>query len=79
MARDYKSKNKVVRQLNVLHKAVPDQKEEAWSVISKPKVQINGHHEDAIIGLENLTLIKIDLEEEELTLILTNKYYVFYK
>ncbi|CAA9965762.1 zf-CCHC domain containing protein [Pyrenophora teres f. maculata] len=66
MARDCYSKNKVVRQLNVIHKAVPTERHETWNVISKPTIEINT--QESVLGLDNLTLVESDLEEEEPTL-----------
>ncbi|KAE8846669.1 hypothetical protein HRS9139_01236 [Pyrenophora teres f. teres] len=65
MARDCYSKNKVVRQLNVIHKAVPTERHETWNVISKLTIEINT--QERVLGLDNLTLVESDLEEEEPT------------
>ncbi|KAI1686157.1 reverse transcriptase [Pyrenophora tritici-repentis] len=62
MARDCHSKNKVVRQLNVIHKAVPTERHETWNVISKPTIEINT--QESVLGLDNLTLVESDSEEE---------------
>jgi hypothetical protein len=58
MKRDCRSQGKVVRQLNVLHRAVPDNEdEETWNVITRPNVNLQGHDDGIVNGLEDLTLI----------------------
>ncbi|EFQ91555.1 hypothetical protein PTT_11582, partial [Pyrenophora teres f. teres 0-1] len=39
---------------------------ETWNVISKPTIEINT--QESVLGLDNLTLVESDLEEEEPTL-----------
>ncbi|KAF7441678.1 hypothetical protein A1F99_140160 [Pyrenophora tritici-repentis] len=58
-------KNKVVRQLNVIHKAVPTEQHETWNVISKPTIEINT--QESVLGLDNLALVESDSEEEQPT------------
>ena len=57
MARDCRSKNKVARQLNVLQRGVPNDEDEAWNVITRPSVNLYGHADGIVSGLEDLTLI----------------------
>jgi hypothetical protein len=57
MARDCRSKNKVTRQLNVLRREVPNNEDEAWNVITRPSVNLHGHADGIVSGLEDLTLI----------------------
>jgi hypothetical protein len=60
MARDCRSKNKVVRQLNVLRREVPNIEDEAWNVITRPSVNLQGQADGIVNGLEDLTLITQD-------------------
>jgi hypothetical protein len=60
MKRDCRSQGKVVRQLNVLHRAAPNNNpEEAWNVISRPAtINIQGTQRDLVNGLDDLTIMQ---------------------
>ncbi|KAK1917080.1 hypothetical protein P3342_001662 [Pyrenophora teres f. teres] len=59
------ARTKWLEQLNAIHKAVPTERHETWNVISKPTIEINT--QESVLGLDNLTLVESDLEEEEPT------------
>jgi hypothetical protein len=58
MKRDCRSQGKVVRQLNVLHRAVPSTgNDEHWNVITRPKIRVQTDTDGIINGMEDVTLI----------------------
>jgi hypothetical protein len=58
MKRDCRSQGKVVRQLNVLHRAVPnDNSDDEWNVVTKANVTVPGQTDEIVNGIDDLTII----------------------
>jgi hypothetical protein len=56
MKRDCRSQGKVVRQLNVIHRAVPDtSNDDEWNVITRPTIRMDT--DEIVEGLDDLTII----------------------
>jgi len=56
MARNCQNKNKVKRQLNVLHQKSGLDDNESWNVITRPEIKYHPDDKEVISGLEDLTL-----------------------
>lgn len=56
--RDCRSQGKVVRQLNVLHRAAPDNdSDEEWNVVTRATVLVPGQTDEIVNGIDDLTII----------------------
>lgn len=58
MKRDCRSQGKVVRQLNVLHRAVPNtDSDDEWNVVTRATVTVPGQTDEIVNGIDDLTII----------------------
>jgi hypothetical protein len=68
MKRDCRSQGKVIRQLNVIRRAAPDNDDtEEWNIITRPHIKLDVEDDEMIDGLEDLTITKVEelsLEED---------------
>ena len=60
MARDCRSKNKVIRQLNMLTKG--NEEDEEWNIVYRPNITVKGD-KNIVTGLEDLTITAPESEE----------------
>jgi hypothetical protein len=61
MKRDCRSQGKVIRQLNVIRRAAPDNDDtEEWNIITRPHIKLDVEDDEMIDGLEDLTITKVE-------------------
>jgi hypothetical protein len=60
MKRDCRSQGKVIRQLNVIRRAAPNDDTEEWNIITRPHIKLDVEDNEMIDGLEDLTITKVE-------------------